>query len=356
MPLLVVDRVSKRLGSFQLSEVSFQVEEGEYFVVLGPTGAGKTLLLEVVAGFYKPDSGRILLNGNDITSWPPEKRGIGFVYQDYALFPHMSVRENISYGLKVRGASEEEIEEKVRWASELLGVGHLLDRKPEQLSGGEQQRIALARALVLEPKLLLLDEPFSAVDVALKKKLWEELKKIHEELGLAVVHVTHNHEEALFFADRIAVMESGRIVEEGDPLEVFYRPRSLFVAEFLQFGNILRGEAVGFEDGLTAVDVGGVVIKVPGEYRGRVVLGVRPEDVLLSKAPVRSTARNVLKGMVEELSVKVPLVEVSVAVGGSRIKAFVTKASMEELGLRAGDEVYLTFKASSVRVLKHEPS
>ena len=209
--MLRLDRVCKNWREFRLRDISFEVKRGEYFVILGHSGAGKTLLLEIIAGIYKPDSGRVFLKGVDVTDYPPEKRNVGYIPQNYALFPHLTVYENIAYGLKLRGLEKEEIREKVEGLADVFGIKHLLHRKPKTLSGGEQQRVAIARALAIEPEILLLDEPFSNLDITLKEKLMGELVRWREEIGFTAVHVTHDIGE-IRLADRICVMAEGRIV------------------------------------------------------------------------------------------------------------------------------------------------
>ncbi|RLG70326.1 MAG: hypothetical protein DRO11_06430, partial [Methanobacteriota archaeon] len=199
------------LAEFRLCEVNLDIAAGEYFVILGPTGAGKTVLLETIAGLHRPLRGRIVLAGQDITHAPPERRNIGFVYQDYALFPHLNVAQNIAFGLKLRGMGRSDVEERVAAISELLRIQHLLHRMPEALSGGEAQRVALARALVIEPELLLLDEPLSALDPETREALQQELGQIHQKLGTTTIHVTHNFEEAVALGDRIAVLREKRV-------------------------------------------------------------------------------------------------------------------------------------------------
>ena len=241
------------LEEFRLCDINLEIAAGEYFVVLGPTGAGKTVLLETIAGLHRPRRGRILLAGEDITHAPPERRGIGFVYQDYALFPHLSVAGNIAFGLRLRGMGRGEIEKRVAAIGRLLGIEHLLHRMPGTLSGGEAQRVALARALVIEPRLLLLDEPLSALDPETREGLQRELGRIHRELGTTTIHVTHDFEEAVALGDRIAVLREdrldeglreGRIVQVGRPEEIFRRPASEFVARFVGVRNIFRGQAL----------------------------------------------------------------------------------------------------------------
>lgn len=207
--MLRIDGISKSWTEFSLKDISLEIQKDEYFVILGPTGSGKTLLLEVLAGFHQPDAGRVEFNRDDYTDLPPNERNFGFVYQDYVLFPHMKVRGNIAYGLKVRKA--EDIEEKVEEMARAVGVDHLLDRQPLNLSGGEQQRVAMARALVLRPDVLLLDEPYAGLDRQTSAALRNMVKEIHNQYGGIVVHVTHDQEEAVILGDRVAVMREGTI-------------------------------------------------------------------------------------------------------------------------------------------------
>jgi molybdate/tungstate transport system ATP-binding protein len=207
--MIHLTNISKSWPEFKLHNINLRVKKGEYFVVLGPTGAGKTLLLELIAGFFQPDFGQVGIFDQDITNYPPEERGIGFVYQDFMLFPHLNVFNNIGFGLKIRKYPDSEVKKKVRRTARTLGIDNLLNREVTTLSGGEAQRVALARALVIQPKVLLLDEPLSALDPNIQEKVREEIKDIHAKFGITTIHITHNREEAIILADRIAIMESG---------------------------------------------------------------------------------------------------------------------------------------------------
>jgi putative spermidine/putrescine transport system ATP-binding protein len=226
--------------------VDLVVDEGEFFTLLGPSGSGKTTLLRLIAGFERPDAGRIELGGRDVTSVPPYQRDTNTVFQDYALFPHMSVAENIAYGLKVKGVSRVERDRRVERALamvRLTGLGH---RRPNQLSGGQRQRVALARAVVNEPEVLLLDEPLGALDLKLRQEMQIELKQIQKEVGITFVYVTHDQEEALTMSDRLAVMANGQIEQIGAPVEVYERPATEFVAGFIGISNVLLRDGVRF--------------------------------------------------------------------------------------------------------------
>lgn len=233
-PFLVVESVSKRFGNVQaLDRVSFACHKGELVAVLGPSGCGKTTLLRIVAGFETPDSGSVGVGGVSITDHPPERRGVGLLFQNYALFPHMTVGDNIAYGLRfAKGLKRREIQERVATLLKLVDLPGYADRRPDQLSAGQQQRVAIARALAPEPRLLLLDEPLSALDVSLRDHLRLNIRRIQRELGLTTLYVTHDQEEALSISDRIVVMRDGRIEQFGTPEEVYERPRTSFVAAF----------------------------------------------------------------------------------------------------------------------------
>jgi spermidine/putrescine ABC transporter ATP-binding subunit len=247
--------VTKRFGRVvAVDRVSARVERGEFFTFLGPSGCGKTTTLRIVAGLELPDSGRVFIDGEDVTYLPPYKRDTAMVFQNYALWPHMTVFDNVAYGLKVRKLPKDEIRRRVREVLELVRLEGLEDRYPTQLSGGQQQRVALARALVVQPKVLLLDEPLSNLDAKLRVEMREELKRLQRKLGITTIYVTHDQDEAMALSDRIAVMNSGRVVEIGRPDELYRRPRSFFVATFVGRSNIvecrateLRGEEVALE-------------------------------------------------------------------------------------------------------------
>ncbi len=239
---ILIEGIDKSFGPVQaLKSVSLHVNEGEFFTLLGPSGCGKTTLLRIIAGLELPDSGRVILGGEDITHLPATKRQVNTVFQNYALFPHLSVYENVAFGLRARRFPKEEVNTKVRKALELLGLQDLADRHPHQLSGGQQQRVALARALVNEPRVLLLDEPMSALDAKLRAQLQVELRRLQRRLKQTFILVTHDQSEAMVVSDRIAVMNDGMIVQFGTPREVYESPRTRFVAEFLGAANLLKG-------------------------------------------------------------------------------------------------------------------
>jgi putative spermidine/putrescine transport system ATP-binding protein len=243
-PAVRVSGMRKRYGPVTaLDGVDLDIEAGEFFTLLGPSGSGKTTLLRLIAGFEHPDGGRLELGGRDVTSVPPYARNVNTVFQDYALFPHMTVAQNIEYGLRVKRVPRAERREKAGQALEMVRLGGLGDRKPTQLSGGQRQRVALARAIVNQPQLLLLDEPLGALDLKLRQEMQLELQHVQREVGITFVYVTHDQEEALSMSDRIAVLHQGQIEQVGAPLEVYERPATAFVAGFIGISNLIEREA-----------------------------------------------------------------------------------------------------------------
>jgi ABC-type Fe3+/spermidine/putrescine transport system ATPase subunit len=285
---LLVESVTRRFGSLAaVDDVTLAVAGGEFLGLLGPSGCGKTTLLRLIAGFLLPDAGRIRCDDKDITSLPPYARNLGVVFQNYALFPHMTAAENVGYGLKVRGIGKAEAAQRVRTALDRVGLAKAEDRFPSQLSGGMQQRVALARALVIEPAILLLDEPLSALDKNLREEMQVELRLLQQRVGITTVFVTHDQEEAMTLSDRIAVMQAGKIRQLGRPEEVYRRPTSAFVATFLGTTNIVAGTARGLQGEALLVETagGGLVQARPDAAPApgaAVRLAVRPESVVLA--------------------------------------------------------------------------
>ena len=341
---LELKSVQKRLGSFQLPELNLTVAEGEYFVLLGPSGVGKTVLLEIVAGLMSPDVGTIHWHGRDITSYPPEDRGFAIVYQDYALFPHMTVLQNIVYGLRSRGVGQTQAHQRAAEVSEQLDISSLFDRMPATLSGGEQQRVALARALVVSSGLLLLDEPLSAVDRRMRRRLQREFKRIQQRTGTTFVHVTHDVDEAVLLGHRIGVMFGDRLHQVGTATELFRKPSDPEVAAFLGMRNIFAVTLA--TDGYCRAN--DVKVHVGERSEPYEHIWIQPEEVLLSRAPFESSARNQFRCVVEEWEFRDVLVSVRVAISNLSLSALVTYASFEKLGVKPGTELYATFKSSAV--------
>ena len=291
-------------GARALNSVSLTVRENEFFTLLGPSGCGKTTLLRIIAGFEFPDSGGVLLDGENIAGAPPEKRPVNTVFQNYALFPHLTVLENVAFGLEMRGASRQDAARDAQKMLDLVVLGDFGARRPAHLSGGQQQRVALARALANHPRLLLLDEPLSALDLKLRKAMRAELKRLQRETGVTFIFVTHDQEEALAMSDRIAVMNRGQVRQIGAPSEIYEYPADQFVADFIGEANLLQGCVTAVKDGRAHVRLdGGAMLIVPiapaaavatGE---EIVLAVRPERVKLTTS---ATAEYALPGRITE--------------------------------------------------------
>jgi len=283
--MIAVENVSLTRGNFSLSRVSFVVPEDSYTVLMGPSGAGKTLLLETIAGFYPVSEGTVTIADKDITLQPPEKRGIGFVYQDYSLFPHLTVVENVSFSLKMTGIPSDERTEKVHALLDQFGILTLAGRYPGTLSGGEKQRVALARALAMNPVALLLDEPFAALDPDTRSSCMEEVKFIQKEQGLTVLQVSHTREEAYLLADQVVIIDRGMILQTGPPSEVFSRPAHPTVASLAGFENVLEGTAGAVEKGKTHLVIGKGIITADHAFPegNRYLVCIRATDITLTQ-------------------------------------------------------------------------
>jgi ABC-type Fe3+/spermidine/putrescine transport system ATPase subunit len=301
-PILDIDGVSKRFGATVVAEdLSLQVLRGEFFTFLGPSGSGKSTILRMVAGLERPDRGRILIDARDVAAVPPWHRHLGMVFQHYAVFPHMTVAENVAYGLKVRRQPADEVSRRVAEMLELVGLSALSAKNVTLLSGGEQQRVALARALAPQPRMLLLDEPLSALDERIRRAMQVELKQVHRKTGTTFLYVTHDQEEALTMSDRIAVVNQGRIVQCDAPERLYKRPRTRFVASFFRGCNVLTATRIGRKDGRASIEIAGTVIEgVPldGDRPVGAHVAVRAENVLVGPLAESSLAR-IRAGLVE---------------------------------------------------------
>jgi iron(III) transport system ATP-binding protein len=284
MVRITIENAVKNFGDVRaLDDVSLTIEKGELFFLLGPSGCGKTTLLRMIAGFYFSDGGRILFDDRDVSLTPPHKRNTGMVFQNYALWPHMSVRENLTFGLEMHKVSEKDREERVSKALEMVQMHDYAERSPNQLSGGQQQRVALGRALVLEPDVLLLDEPLSNLDARLRLEMRDQIARIHEELDLTMVYVTHDQAEALSMADRMAIMQRGKIGQLGAPREVYHRPHSRFVADFIGETNLISGTVSDISNGQITVEtaLGPMVSALEADVAVGDAVGcsIRPEHI-----------------------------------------------------------------------------
>ena len=357
---LEIENLSVDLGEFHLRDINLGINEGEYVVFIGPTGSGKSVLLETIIGFYSPDKGIIKLNGKSINNVPPEDRGIGIVYQDNVLFPNMDVYENIAFGAKKK-FSEDKIDEKIMEISKFMKIDHILHRDITTLSGGEAQRTSLARALIVEPKILLMDEPFSALDVATQAKLTTKIKELGKEYKTTFLHVTHNFNEVWNLADRVGVMEGGKIHQLSSVTDVFSRPENNFVADFVGVQNIFEGKLIDIDSETASIELSNNVqvtsadiecIQKIGKNKNKnVLIAIRPESIIFSNEEFESSARNQLKGEIVEVIESGPTTLVNVDVCGNIFKGLLTKSSAEILEVEKGKKIYMSFKSLNVNIL-----
>ena len=336
-------------GFTAIEELDLAIPAGSFFALLGPSGCGKTTTLRLVAGLEEPTAGRILIGGRDVTAVKPHRRPVNTVFQSYALFPHMSVLDNVAFGLKRRKVSD--AVGKAHDALRLVELDHLASRRPAQLSGGQQQRVALARALVNRPALLLLDEPLGALDLKLRRQMQLELKSIQNEVGLTFLHVTHDQEEAMTMADTVAVMNHGRIEQLGSPQELYELPRTGFVAAFLGQSNLFPATVVSDSDGVLAARTAGGVVALPRERAvstsGEITVGVRPEKLTLSlEEPAHDSARNVLgPGRIVDTSFTGASTQYIVDVPGiGQVSVFEQNLTFEAMPA-AGDPAWVSWRA-----------
>ena len=328
-----------------LDGVSVGIKQGEFFTLLGPSGCGKTTLLRLIAGFETPTGGQIFLHGQDITADPPNLRPINTVFQSYALFPHLSVADNIGFGLQMMGRPRAEVSRAIEKMLALVQLESFASRKPQQLSGGQQQRVALARALAPEPKVLLLDEPLSALDLKLRKEMQRELKRLQTETGITFIFVTHDQEEALTMSDRVAVMRSGRILQVGAPREIYNRPVDRFVADFIGETNFITGRV---EAGRAQLSSGEVLTADLADREGDVTFAVRPEQVRLCPAGETESLAATIEDTVyfgTDTHCHVRLAD------GTEIVARLQSSPSGEIGLSRGDTVGLRFEPGALQVL-----
>jgi len=336
-----------------VKNLNLDIEKGEFVTMLGPSGSGKTTCLMMLAGFETATHGEIMINGNPINNIPPHKRGIGMVFQNYALFPHMTVNENLAFPLSVRKFGKAETEEKVRKALDMVQMGAFGDRRPGQLSGGQQQRIALARALVFEPELVLMDEPLGALDKQLREHMQYEIKHIHENLEVTVVYVTHDQSEALTMSNRIAVFDDGVIQQLADPVMLYERPENAFVAQFIGENNKLNGTVAGITKGVAQVDLGEhgkIKATAVNVAKGdRTTLSIRPERISFSKK--KSASKVTMPAKIEELIYLGDHIRCRMTVAGN--SEFVVKVPNASLSgdIKPGTSGYVGWETEDCRAL-----
>lgn len=358
---LIFDGISKSFGNHKvLDNVSLTIKKGEIFSLLGPSGCGKTTLLRICAGLEEPDSGRIILNGEDITNLSPNKRAVNTVFQNYALFPHLTVFENIAFGLRIAGVKESVIKEEVYKYLELIQLTDHANKRPDKLSGGQKQRVAIARALINKPKVLLLDEPLAALDLKLRQRMLVDLDNIHDEVGITFLYVTHDQSEAMSLSDTIAVMNEGVVEQVGTPTEIYEAPRTSFVAAFIGDTNFFEGDVVAVNEPYSTLHIDGftdvIVYNDKKIKKGdRVYLSIRPEKFTITiDKPKLSERYNIVKGKVEEIIYMGYHTKYWVRVNDFLVetKRLHDRYMLDEKMITWGDEVWLSWHADYCYMLE----
>jgi len=342
--VITIEDLHIRLPGFSLDNIHLDIPPGEFFVLLGPTGSGKTVLLEAIAGLMPVTQGQISIQGKVVTELPPEKRDIGIMYQDHALFPHLTVHQNIAYGLRYHRGSRKIAGERFDELVSLLNLSHLLNRLPGNLSGGEKQRVALARALTVRPEVLLLDEPLSSLDPNFREEVRKALKALHQSTGTTFMMVTHDFTEALSLAERVAVINNGHIEQVGHVADIFQKPASVFVANFVGMKNIFEARFEG-----TRTDLGDLEIELGREPdNGHGYIAIRPEDISVSKNALPENGCNTFKGEVISVFDQGFSYEVEIQTRTVVFKSLITKKDLFQLAIREGQTVSIAFEAEAI--------
>jgi len=342
--MIKIENLSVSLGNFNLYDINLNIEENSFFVLMGPTGAGKTVLLEAIAGLVPIKKGSIFIGDRDVTRLAPEKHGVGIMYQDHSLFPHLNVMENIRYGLRYHRIDKNKTDKKIEELVEQLGLSSILDRLPLNLSGGELQRVSLARALAVNPKILLLDEPLSALDPNFRYELRQMLKKIHRTTDVTFLMVTHDFGEAISLAEKAAIIDGGRIVQTGTVDEIFKKPCCNFAADFVGMKNTFPAEFSGTKAviGNLEIEMGREIDEPSGH------IAIRPEDIILSNEKFQSSARNSFKGIISSIIDLGFFYEIEIMVQDIKFRSVISKGSLFELNIQENSEIFISFKASAI--------
>ena len=351
--MLRVEGLHRRVGKFHLAVDQWHVDAGQYLVMVGPSGAGKTMLLETVAGLHRLDQGRIWIGEREITNDPPERRGIGFVYQDCWLFPHLTVRSNIDFGRRYHRSSLSTSAPRTEILAEMLNISDLLDRKPRTLSGGERQRVALARALAVRPRLLILDEPLGNLDPSTREHVASQLKRCHGEFEMTTIHVTHDHTEARMMGDAVAVILSGHMQQTGPTEDVFGRPHTVKLARFLGCENVHPAVSELANGGRVVVRWADYTIEVESHVSGQVVLCVSPEHVLLFREGETDT-RQGMTGTIKEIAPRGPLVRVVMDVSGENWVSLMSRSEQRQRCFEVDDPVVMQLPTEACHLIPME--
>ena len=347
--------VTKRFGAYEaLKEASFEIRAGEFMTFLGPSGCGKTTCLRLISGFDTPTSGQIFLDGKDLTFEPPYRRDVNQVFQNYALFPHLTIYENIAFGLRMKKIPPAQIRERVDRVVKMTSLEDFTTRKPAQLSGGQRQRVALARAIVCEPKVLLLDEPLSALDAKLRTQMRVELKQLQKKLGITFIFVTHDQEEALTMSDRVAVLNAGRVEQIGTVNEIYYKPATRFVASFIGESNIVEAEILRSEGEFLHCRLEGGLeldVRTPNPpAHSQVLLSLRPEKIRLTRE--NPGGRNSFPGTIEMEIFKGAVDDLTISVqGGLQLGAVLTNDGQAESDLHEGERVFARIQPEDIHIV-----
>lgn len=345
--MLKLDKISKRLGQFALSDISMEIAEGEYYVLLGRSGAGKTQLLEVIAGLNEPDTGKIWLNGEDITRKKIQKRKIGLVFQDFAIFPNMTVFGNIAYPLHSSGIDRKTITEKVRNISDEMNINHILNRNTHNLSCGELQRVAIARTLVNSPELLLLDEPMASIDASLKDDIKKVLRQLNKK-GLTIIHVTHDYREAVSLASKVGVIHNGRIIQEGTPDEVFRKPVNRFVARYAGIRNFFKVKFIGEHGSWKAFCNDNLIFSISdGDYPSEGLVILRSNDIQIFSEDSFTRRENIFRGRIRDIIPSEYGMEITVD-AGELFFIDITNDNFRKQQFREQSEVWINFSPEAI--------